>query len=391
MPDTFADKIRGMLLLGAYGDALGAEHEGQEAVAPEPFPRTLPARPMPEKGEPWGTWMPSIVFAQQVGMPTDDTGYRLCILHPWLEMIANGERTFDEASFCDFMAELQNQPLYPEWYAAPCKQQLGAWLQMFQAEKESRSEAFFHPQVPVVFGLFLYLEMAAVHHGATPVETFMFYERQARLDQGYAKAVTAFLATLVSLAVNESPDSDSFAVWFFRRSRAVLEDLDHHGSLLRQQDVPILRALLNTMEELGTTLQAETERTFNNVFKQRVLDPPHPPFMDQPFLGGLHDPYRALSHIVATIGYVNNDPAAALRTIAYSFGDTDTTASFLGTLMGAWYGASRLYAVSTSGADFSTELDVVKTCLAERFRIDLSQRIQIFSRLRQTEEAGHKE
>ena len=110
--------------------------------------------------------------------------------------------------------------------------------------------------------------------------------------------------------------------------------------------------------------------------------------MNQSFLGGMHDPYRALSHIVATIGYANNDPAAALRTIAYSFGDTDTTASFLGTLMGAWYGAKGLYAVSTAGVDFSTELNVVETCLAELFRINLTQRIQVFSRIRQLEEAN---
>ncbi len=182
MSSTFDDTIRGMLLLGAYGDALGAAQEGQETPTPDPLPTPLVARDMPEWGEAWGTWLPAIVHAKRIGMPTDDTCYRLCVLHPWLAAIADGDRTFDEASLRDFMAALRHEPLYPEWYSFACRDHLTAWLDMFQAQEENRSEGLFSPGVPGVFGLFLYLEMAAVRHGTTPLETFALYRQQASLD-----------------------------------------------------------------------------------------------------------------------------------------------------------------------------------------------------------------
>jgi hypothetical protein len=380
MPSTFDDKIRGMLLLGAYGDALGAAQEGQETPTPDPLPKILTARDMPEWGEAWGTWLPAIVHAKRIGMPTDDTCYRLCILHPWLAAIANNvdERTFDEASLRDFMAALRHEPLYPEWYSFACRDHLKAWLEMFQAQEENRSEGLFSPGIPGVFGPFLYLGMAAVRHGTTPLETFALYQQQAGLDQGYAKVVTAFLATLVSLAVNEASQTDSFGDWFFGCARAVLDDL---AASAQDEDVASLRSVLETIQQLGTELRGETEGTLNTVFKQRVIDPPTPPFLTHAFMGGIHDPYRALAHITATIAYAPNDPAVALRTIAHSCGDTDTLASFLGTLLGAWYGAERLSAIQTEGLDFQAELDIVEANLTELFHFDLDQHVQIFSRL----------
>ncbi len=226
-PGTFDDKIRGMLLLGAYGDAFGAAQKGQETPTPDPLPKTLTARDMPEWGEAWGTWLPAIVHTKTIGMPTHETCYRLCILHPWLAAIAHAvdKRPFSEASLRDFMAALRHEPLYPEWYSFACRDHLKSWLDMFQAQEENRSEGLFSPGIPGVFGLFLYLEMAAVRHGTTPLETFALYRQQACLDQGYAKDVTAFLATLVSLAVNEPAQTDSFGDWFFGHGHAVLDEL----------------------------------------------------------------------------------------------------------------------------------------------------------------------
>ena len=378
MPNTFDDTIRGMLLLGAYGDALGAAQEGQETPTPDPLPTSLVARDMPEWGEAWGTWLPAIVHAKRIGMPTDDTCYRLCVLHPWLAAIADGARTFDEASLRDFMAALRHEPLYPEWYAFACRDHLTAWLDMFQAQEENRSEGLFSPGVPGVFGLFLYLEMAAVRHGTTPLETFAVYQRQASLDQGYAKSVTGFLATLVSLAVNEAAETSSFGDWFFDRGRTVVDDL---AASTQAQEAASLRSLLEAMARLGNELRGETGATLNTVFKQRVLDPPIPPFLSHALLGGIHDPYRILAQLAATIAYAPDDPAVALRTIAHGCGNTATLASLLGSLLGAWYGAERLSALHTEGLDFQAELDIVETNLTELFHFGLDQHVQIFSRL----------
>ena len=379
MQTPFEDKMRAMLLLGAYADALGAAQEGQEIPTPDPVPKTLAPRDMPKWGEPWGTWLPAIVRASSVGMPTCWTCYRLCILHPWLDAIAKGQRTFDEKSLHAFMVDLQHEPLYPEWYSFACKDQLKDWSAMFQAQQEERSEAFFNPGIPIIFGLYLYLELASVHYGTTPVETFTLYKRQACLDQGYAKIVTAFLATLVSLAVQKTQTGASFSDWFFRSSRALLDDVV--ASEADSLELSSLRGILDSMQGLGTDLQGKTEATFNTALKQQVIDPTHPPFMNLPFLGGIGDPYRTVAQIAATVAYANDDPAAALRTFAYSYGDTDAMASLLGTLMGAWYGEKGLYSAASEGVDLRAEMAIVESNLTELFHLDLDQRVQIFVRL----------
>lgn len=384
MQTPFQDKMRGMFLLGAYADALGAPQEGQEMPTPDPVPKTLAPRDMPEWGEPWGTWLPAIVHARRVGMPTDSTCYRLCTLHPWLEAIANGQRTFDEMSLRAFMVDLQHEPLYPEWYSFACKDQLKDLSAMFQAEQEERTEAFFTPGVPIIFGLYLYLELATVHYGTTPVETFAIYKRQACLDQGYAKIVTAFLATLVSLAVQESPTGASFSHWFFRSSRELLDDVA--ASEADWRELSILRGILDSMQGLGIDLKGKTEATFNTALKQRVIDPTHPPFMNLSFLGGVADPYRTVAQIAATVAHANDDPAAALRTLAYSYGDTDAIASLLGTLMGAWYGEKGLYVAASEGVDLRAEIAIVESNITELFDLDLDQRVQIFMKLNEKRE-----
>ena len=221
--------------------------------------------------------------------------------------------------------------------------------------------------------------MATVHYGATPAETFALYERQAGLDQGYAKIVTAFLATLVSLAVQEILTEATFSDWFFRSSQAVLDAGVASGA--DSQELSILRGMLDSMQTLGKNLQGETEATFNTAFKEQVIDPAHPPFMNQSFLGGVADPYRTVAQIAATIAYANDDPAAVLRTFAYSYGDTDAIASLLGTLMGAWYGERGLYAAQSKGVDLRAEIAVVESNLTELFHLDLEQRVQVFVRL----------
>ena len=42
MSPTAAERLRGMMLLSAYGDALGADHETNNAIHPAPFPKQLP-------------------------------------------------------------------------------------------------------------------------------------------------------------------------------------------------------------------------------------------------------------------------------------------------------------------------------------------------------------
>ena len=51
------NRISGMILLGAYGDAYGAEHETRGHIHDDPFPKRLPARNLANHH--WGTWLPA--------------------------------------------------------------------------------------------------------------------------------------------------------------------------------------------------------------------------------------------------------------------------------------------------------------------------------------------
>lgn len=376
------DRLRGMFLLGAYGDALGAVQEGSTDIANAPFPQALPVRQMSDQGHPWGTWLPNKVAASRAGVPTDDTSYRLFILHPWLQEIASGNRNFAEESFREFMLELKQRPAQPDWTGLPRNNQINAWIEMFQAQEEGECSVFFCPDDPIAFGLFMYLETGVIVRDRTSRSTYTLFKGFSRLDQRYATSATAFMATLLSKAIEYDSVENSFDNWFFDQSLTLTKELKTIFS--SDTDLQILENLFSSMKELGTGYRGSPEEIFVSAFKTHVIDPIHPPFMEDSF-SGIFDPFRVIAQIVATVGFSGGDPALALRAIAYSIGDTDTTASFLGSLMGAWYGEQQLRRIETPGLLLGDELNIVEDVLVNLFKIDLNERARLFKSLRSCE------
>lgn len=373
------DRLRGMLLLGAYGDALGAVHEGSREIAPAPFPKPLPVRRMLNQGSAWGTWLPNTVVATKAGVPTDDTCYRMFLLHPWLQAIASGNSTFTEKSFREFLLQLAQSTAKPNWTQLPRNNQINAWIEMFKAEEEGGCSFFFCPDVPIVFGLFMYLETGAIIQGGTMESTYRFFKGFSRLDQRYAISATAFMTTLLSQAIEYNCAETTFDEWFFSQSSALFQELK--VIFPDDSDVAILENLFSSMRELGVKHRGSSEETFVSAFKTIVIDPDFPPFMDTAF-SGIFDPFRFIAQIVATVEFSAGDPAIALRAIAYSIGDTDTTATFLGSLMGAWFGEKQLRNLKTPGLILNDELNTVEDVLDNLFEIDLDERARLFELLR---------
>lgn len=379
------DRLRGMFLLGAYGDALGAEHEGSVDIAGVPFPKPLPILQMPaETGFPWDIWLPNTVVASKAGVPTDDTCYRLFILHPWLQEIAKGDRKFTEESFREFMPELKEKPLQPSWIELPRNNQIDAWLGEFGAQKDFRgSGEFFSHDSPVVFGLFMYLETGVIIQGETSESIYSLFKEFSRLDQRYATSATAFMTTLMNKAIEYDSRGKSFDNWFFDQSFNLIVELQE--IFPHDLDLEVIKSLFLSMKKLGSEYRHLPEDVFAKAFKEKVLEPTNPPFMQDSFsrwYGGNFDPFRFLAQIVATVEFSAGDPVLALRSIAYSFGDTDTTATFLGSLMGVWYGEKQLRCLETPELDFNDELTVVENVLEDIFNIDLNERVKLFESLR---------
>ncbi len=381
---NFHDRLRGMFLLGAYGDALGAEHEKSPDIAQAPFPKPLQPRRMLEQGFHWGTWLPNTVVASEIGVPTDDTCYRLFILHPWLQEIVKGNRRFTEESFREFMLELKERSAQPSWIKLPRDNQINAWLFEFNAQKETNScGGFFSHDSPVIFGLFMYLETGAIIRGMASKSIYSLFKGFSRLDQRYATSATAFMTTLLSKAIEYNSIGKSFDKWFFDQSFNLIVELQE--TFPNDVDLEIIKSLFLLMKKLGSEYRGLPEEVFVKAFKEQVIEPDNPPFMRESFskwFGGNFDPFRFLAQIVATVEFSAGDPALALRSIAYSFGDTDTIATFLGSLMGVWYGEQQLRNLDTPGLVFNDELTIVENVLEKIFSIDLDERARLFESLR---------
>ena len=124
------NRISGMILLGAYGDAYGAEHETRGHIHDDPFPKRLPARNLANHH--WGTWLPAASIPNPAtGVPTDDTSYKLFILYPWLEDVLENGGDLTETSFRDFLSRLKGINTTPSWVKSVRDKQINAWLRMY--------------------------------------------------------------------------------------------------------------------------------------------------------------------------------------------------------------------------------------------------------------------
>ena len=101
---SLEDRLRGMLLLSAYGDALGADHESQREIHTAPLPDRLPEQTLAAEPDPWQYWATTHQLDSPVkGLTTDDTAFKLFLLHPWLEQVSVGGSSFDEIGFREFL------------------------------------------------------------------------------------------------------------------------------------------------------------------------------------------------------------------------------------------------------------------------------------------------
>ena len=220
------DRLRGMMLLSAYGDAMGADHESQRAIHSAPLPTRLPEQNLIADADRWGYWASTNQLNPPVkGLTTDDTAFKLFILHPWLEEISAGDSSLNETSFRQFLTQLKSSEIEPAWIRTPRDAQIDSWLDMYRAADADETSEFFSPEVPIVFGLFMFLELAAFRTDYSAVENYLYFRDFTVLDQGYAKSATGFLTAITSLAFASNP-ADRFDDWLLFESKDVVRSID---------------------------------------------------------------------------------------------------------------------------------------------------------------------
>ncbi len=379
---TLRDKFMGMLLLGAYGDALGGPHEFHEVEPrsgqkdgsnghigdPAKVARLPPLsefkRPMPS---PWGLWLLSDA-ADTRGTVTDDTSYRVTILHRWLCELAEGEAVPTEAAFFEWLRTQSRLPRPAEGWRRQRHAQIEAWLCMLEdAERlkrepvgfrERECNVFFRKNQPVVFGPFMYLELAAIHACCPEREVFDRFAGFSCLDQGYGRYVSGWLAALMSCAVCETDKSRDFGAWFCAAGERLLT-----AALGDPAQRAVVKRAFDISKPIGKASTALDEKAFLEKLRLEVYRKLKPN-------GGLgnFDPALFVGQMAAAVGYAGGDLRKALRVLAVGPGDSDTVPSFLGSIMGGWCGERRLRALD---AGFAADLDAVRDWLKNNYGVDL--------------------
>ena len=372
------ERLRGMMLLSAYGDALGADHETNHSIHPAPFPDRLPEQTLESEPDKWGYWVTTNELGPTAkGATTDDTAFKLFLLHPWLQQILAGNSQLGEPAFIQFLTELKSTAPRPGWIDPPRNAQIDSWLDMYRASAVPEASEFFAPNVPIVFGIFMFLELAAIRTQHKPIENYRYFRSATVLDQGYASVATGLLIAITSLAFSSEPSQPStrFDQWLVDQSNSLIEVLISNNVDL--DAVATIHRIVSSMSELGTQQRGRSPHDFMVAFEETVVASPNPPFMSDPFKKAVHDPFRMLAEMFAAAIYAEGDPYRAMQALAFGSGDSDTVCAFLGTLQGIWFGEHLL----RQDAYLNEGFDIVEEVLNTTFQVDLNQHVDLFLKL----------
>ena len=377
----FRDKLRGMLLLGGYGDALGAPHEtsGIKGNAGDPASATQ----LPQfrdygtnTADPWDVWQdPSKIDGDTLGMPTDDTSYRVAILHQWLTQLATTNDPPTEASFVSWIKS-EDRPAAdaPEWENSR-HDQIRDWIEMFHDATllarnpdnfvPSCNNPFFRKDVPVVFGPFMHLELAPVYASCSKQDVFTKFSNFGLLDQSYGRFVTGMMAAMMADALCANTEDKKFDEWFFQTAGDILD-----SNLGYPSHRAVVKDHFQAAKQIGIDSQELSEADFMERLKQ-VFDEELPLLPSQTERGDFRsfDPLLFLKMMAASVAYSDGDVQQALRVLAVAPGDSDTMASQLGSLIGAWSGEDGLRNLDP---DLAADLDQVEGAILDQYNIRLS-------------------
>jgi hypothetical protein len=332
-------------------------------------------------------------------LPTDDTGVRSTLVEEWLwESLPHGDE-IREAALEDWIgrhAPRQGEAIDPAlpWQQRRLLEQSRDWRRMFRrahhpAEPVRDPTLFFQPGVPVIFGPFLYLPLAAAYFRRSPDEVFQRFFSFSVLDQEHGRVVTGLLAALTAQAITDTPYRAGIGEWFFSAAGPVLEAARRHisqeglGPATEAQHFAWLDEVEEALfdaRQMG--LEARRRRLDSPTFLRRVLEEIYLPALAQAREGhaGLapYEPLLILRQLAVTAAYGGQDPLRLLRLLASGPGDADTLPFLMGTLVGGWYGRRALEALPGWRG---SEAAAVRSMLWRLFRMDLPLQAKMYAQL----------
>ena len=388
------DRLRGMMRLSAFADALGAQHElsGLDGNV-GPYSEKKALGPLSGYGRgkqtatPFGVWVnpKDPKNHPRIGIPTDDTSIRMALIYPWLCSLKGKAPT--EASLREFLKKVANGPEgATDWTktrkraAAAIDAAIGdaaaykkavkglkgdAVKEVQQGFKPSPGNSFYKPGAPVIFGPFFFLELAILTPCCPTKDVFARAAGFTCLDQGDGRLVSGALGAVMAAAPCPGAKTGDFASFFFKTAgRALTGHGGKRGKALKEE--------MDAARKIGRDRRAA----------DKAAGKPDPKgFLDQIEKdiyrkrngedGGLFkfDPVRFLKMYAATLEYAQGDIARAIRLLSCSAGDADTMPALLAAMMGAWCGEAAL----KKDAAVATGMDTVEKRLKEMGGVDMNK------------------
>ncbi len=337
----------GMMLMSAYGDALGAPRElqglqGRTASVPSTRAlRRFGDFSRDDLGQAWGLW-PSSIPPEQRGVVTDDTAYAMSFLYPWVCERAPGSALSEQ----NHRAWMHEAKTAPQQVRAVYTDQRTAWRAIWADHDDwshghmtppREENRFYRPRRrfsaagrPVILGLFLYLPLGFTAPLSTSV-TEGLSVCSLHEDRSAAEAITALAFSLLSRAAI-APGDAPFGAWLSANL----------GMLLAIDAVEPARTATERGAAIGVSLKRAGVDPDDAVARiKRALYDPAEANADPEGLWKF-SPSLCWSMMMAAAFYANEDPALALSMLAAGAGDCDTMPALWGALCGAYLGYRRL-------------------------------------------------
>ncbi len=300
------DRIKGMVFLSLYGDALGFPHEfkfNKERKA-ELLTKSEFLRPS-DCNDPWACWSSyDQILPEQSGILSDDSFYKLKIQIPFLKKYGY----YSDEAFAEHCLAILDQPSF----IPAMKAQVIDWLYMLdqiqlprnlsenirtKIKKKKQTQSFYDPKSSACFGLFLFHWQAITKKTST-----------TNFDSNEGQKITRLL-------------------------------FNHLGDALRNKNTKISKSLKIHKPKYFTKVQnfvksadlskfSELRLHFYK-FRQQLPDEVYPL---------KHNPLEFMICIsIAELLFPDN-PLSGLKLVSSSGGDSDTIGSIWGAIIGAQFG-----------------------------------------------------
>ena len=366
------DALGGAMMLGAYGDALGGNFEllgmeGKTMAAADrtttiaPFGKFYDAEQLAGYQQPWGIWVNATAAPGVAGMVTDDTSFRVWLLESWLNATRPSAAALRDQVALKTWMEKEEEALWahetydcdhvepdggqfqPYCINARRRGMLSDFLVMSDLagigtpKKRTRGEnKFFEKGCPAAFGLYMFLEAAvAASAHMQPADAFKTFFNMTDLDLEYGGLVTGVMMTM-AVQAGQADSKEAFGPWFLATMADTLKEIAaSHGAGL--PSLALVGSRYSLMTKLGSSVAGDDEAllaAWTRTYNDKTLTPQHK-FRNS-------DPLLMLMEIGLFVAGTSTQPGHAVQLMAEAPGDSDTVASILGVVEGAYYGASRL-------------------------------------------------